>query len=304
MSTLEFVKYYVNLLIIQYAGKPKAEGTVKTNITPVLMPQTSVQKITFSSAPSQGYFVLSWNGEDSYPIAWDDSASDIQASLRVITGLEQILVTGEISDLTLAITFVGVDEVAELLVVEDNTLEVSISIKETDLILPLAIESGFNLTGDETAVGAQLDILGKYAGVTRVGQTNTSSIILDDDDYLSLIKMKIITNSSGSSLATIQELIHGFFEGNMLVFDYQNMKMTYFVSYGVGSRELIDMFLLQGLLPKPMGVQVNAIIYAPSVNNFFGFRTYEFPAPLEVSPFNTYADYQLDFPWLSYAYSF
>jgi hypothetical protein len=168
--------------------------------------------------------------------------------------------------------------------------------------LPTQVLNGFNLLGDDTAVGIQLDILGKYAGVVRTGYTFSGPITLNDADFLSLIKMATVQNSAGSSLADIQNLLVTFFPGQILVFDYQNMQMSYLVSTDLGSQQLLQLFILQGLLPKPMGVQLSLIIYAPDVTNFFGFRTY----PLNSAnnkPFNSYADYQMDWPWLSYAYA-
>ena len=37
MTTAEIIAYYVNLLILQYAGKPKAAATVAATITPIVM---------------------------------------------------------------------------------------------------------------------------------------------------------------------------------------------------------------------------------------------------------------------------
>lgn len=166
--------------------------------------------------------------------------------------------------------------------------------------LPLAVQNGFNLMGDNVAIGKQLDILGKYVGVTRSGHGFTTSITLDDENFLSLIKMAISINSSGSSLYDIQNILFQFFPGQILVFDYQNMHMSYLIDEDVGSQELIQMFIVQNLLPKPMGVQIALVIYAPDIDNFFGFRTYELPG-FNVSPFNSYDDYQMDAPWLSYS---
>ena len=171
----------------------------------------------------------------------------------------------------------------------------------TDITLPLAVQNAFNLTGPSPAVGAQLDILGKYAGVTRTGYGfNGSPITLDDADFLTLIQMAIAKNNAGSSLSVIQALIHQFFPGEMLVFDYANMQMSYLVNSSIGSANLVQpFFVTEGLLPKPMTVQLAVVIYAPIINAFFGFRTYDLPAT-NSSPFNTYDSYNMGAPWLSY----
>lgn len=167
--------------------------------------------------------------------------------------------------------------------------------------LPVSVQDAFNLIeGTTIAVGDQLDILGKYAGVTRSGQGFFAPITLDDADFISLIRIAIVQNSSGSSLATIQQNLFDFFAGGMLVFDYKDMSMTYYISSTVGSIDLVQLFVTEGLLPRPMAVFVNIIIYAPVIDKFFSFRTYDLPVT-NGEPFNDYADYQEDWPWLSYA---
>lgn len=305
MNTRELIDYYANLLILQYVGKARAYATIQTLVNPVVMPQVSTQEITFVLAPTSGTFVLSYDGVSSAAINWNDSAGTIQTKLQAIAGLESVTVSGAISDLSLIITFVDVPPPALILVLESNTLlnsgdSVGVTITETDETLPIAVQNSFNVTGTDYARGVQLDVIGKYAGVTRTGSGFTAPITLDDADFISLIQVAIIKNSAGSSLATIQELLHQFFPDQILVFDYQNMQMSYLVSTSVGSPELIQLFITEGLLPEPMGVGISLIIYAPVINMFFGFRTYSAPA-FNSTPFNDYADYQTDWPWLSYA---
>ncbi len=304
-TPLDLVEYYAGLLILQYIGKAKASATIETFVTPTIMPQVSVQTISFALAPTVGHFVVSWDGVSSASINWNDAVGTVQTKLQAITGLGSVTVAGSISGLELTVTFTDVDGVAVLLVLESTTLlatatPVTPTIAETDVTLPFAVQDAFNLTGDNTAVGDQLDTLGKYAGVTRTGAGFTTQITLDDADFLSLIRMAILANNGGSSLYDIQALLAEFFPGEMLVFDYKNMHMSYIISTTVGSQELVQLFVTEGLLPKPMGVQVTSIIYVPSVGSLFGFRTYEFPA-FSVEPFNDYAAYQTDWPWVSYA---
>lgn len=165
--------------------------------------------------------------------------------------------------------------------------------------LPTQVQNGFNLTGDSVAVGKQLDILGKYAGVTRSGNGFIGPITLDDDDFLSLIQMGIIRNNSGSSLEDIESLLYQFFPGEIFIVDYQNMRISYLMDSDVGSQDLAQLFVTEGLLPKPMGVQLASLIYGPVLDRFFGFRTYDFANPKAVG-FNTYDDFDDTKLWLSY----
>jgi hypothetical protein len=162
--------------------------------------------------------------------------------------------------------------------------------------LPTQVMNAYNLIGTEPAEGVQLDVLGKYAGVRRTG----SGITLDDTNFLSLIRMAIARNNSGSSLADIQNILNTFFPGQVIAFDYQNMHMSYLISSAVGNQDLIKLFISEGLLPKPMGVALSVIIYAPVISMFFGFCQYDVPVNPFATPYNSYADYQTDWPWMSY----
>jgi hypothetical protein len=134
--------------------------------------------------------------------------------------------------------------------------------------LPLLVQNAFNMDG--TAVGVQLDVLGKYAGVTRNGYGLTGQpITLNDADFFTFIKLAILTNSAGSDLGTIQNLLHIFFPGELFVFDHKEMRMSYLINSTIGSQNLVQLFITEGLLPKPMAVQLAAPIYAPALK-FFG----------------------------------
>lgn len=304
-ATQALVNYYADLLILQYLQKAKAYATIQTLATPTILPQTTVQTIVFSLAPTSGTFVLSWNGIATTAINWNDSAAIIQTALRLITGLSSITVMGSIASLTLTITFTDVPPIAPLLVLGSSSLVngptvVTSSIDQIDATLPLAVQNAFNLIGPDFAQGVQLDILGKYVGAFRTGTVNGLPITLSDADFLSLIQFAIIRNRAESSLATIQDLLFQFFPGEVLVFDYANMQMSYLISSAIGSQDLVRLLVQEGLLPKPMAVALAVVVYAPVVTTFFGFRTYDLPAA-NSKPFNTYDVYDTSSPWLSYS---
>ncbi len=307
MNTNELINYYPNLLIMQYLGKAKAYATIQTLAAMVVMPQTTVETLVFSSVPTAGTFSLSYDDVVGGPFTSSATAADIQTGLRLIAGLEDITVSGSYAE-GFTITLVGLSRPTELFEVSANTMTdvgldaVSITVSETDLTLPLAVENGFNLTGDNIAIGAQLDILGKYAGVPRTGPGFTTVITLDDADYLQLIRMAIALNTAGSSLLDIQTFLNQFFPDQIYVFDFKTMVMAYVISSDVGGQDLIQRFVAGGYLPRPMAVLLPYIIYIPSIDNAYGFRTYEYQNP-NISGFNSYVDYQLDAPWISYANS-
>lgn len=166
-------------------------------------------------------------------------------------------------------------------------------------LLPNQVENGFQIG---TAVGVQLDTLGKYAGVTRSGFGPNGPITLNDSDFTKFIQLAIVENSMNASLASIQTLLHTYFDNEIFVFDYLNMRISYFLASDAISLDLATLFITEGLLPKPLGVQLSSTIYAPIVtlDTFFGCRTYLAPAPFGESPLNSYVDYMTDYPFLTY----
>lgn len=162
--------------------------------------------------------------------------------------------------------------------------------------LPTQVQDAFD---PATAVGDQLDVIGKYVGVSRVGNTLNGPITLTDDDYRQLIKMVIIKNNSGSSLSTIQSLLSANFPGNIFVSDNQTMGLNYVLVNSLGTDDLLEIIVTGGYLPKPMGVQVSATIVPDFQFPVFKFRDYN--NPTDGSPLNNYNSYQLTYPWLSYA---
>lgn len=162
--------------------------------------------------------------------------------------------------------------------------------------IPLDVQDAFDL---DTAEGVQLDVLGKYVGVTRFGYSDGVRVELSDADYRTLMRLVVIKNNSGSSLATINALLSANFPNSIRVSDSQSMTLNYLVAETIGSPALLDIIISGGYLPKPMGVQIS-VTEVPSLDiNYFGFRNYT-TYPAGISPYNSYPFYQTTFPWLTY----
>lgn len=185
------------------------------------------------------------------------------------------------------------------------------------------VRDGYSI---DTAVGAQLDIIGKYVGINRFykdqslhdffaftnysevvipddefgfatyatydtvfynGTLNYNSILvkdfsLNDDDYRTLIKLKIIQNNSNHSHKSIDDGIYRIF-GNTVRPDSQGgMHMFYFVPANLS--QLINAAIIKEVLPRPMGVQ---LVLIQQSNTFFGLATYAGITPL-VTGFTDY----------------
>lgn len=309
MNCEELIDYYANLLILQYLGKPKAFATIETLANPVIICQldNTIQTLSFDGVPASGNFSLAYGATISISINWNASNDDIFAAINdVVSPSTVISVTGSLASQNLIIQLTNTAS-TELLTVNSNTLmtsapaaiAVSISGNVDQGPLALSVQNAFNLVGPSPATGVQLDVLGKYAGVSRNVYSFSGPVTLDDSDFLSFIQMAIAQNGAGSSLADIENLLNTFFPGVFLVYDYANMHMDYWFSAAIGSRILAEAFVTGGRLPKPMGVQLGVTIYVPDVHRVFGFRTYTTEA-INSTPFNSYTDYDTDTHWLSY----
>lgn len=164
--------------------------------------------------------------------------------------------------------------------------------------LPAQVRDGFQIG---SAVGAQLDIIGKYVGVTRSGRGFTGPVVLSDADFTKLIKLKIIENNADAALATIQDLLNKFIPNAIMVFDTKSMHMNYWFNPNFGSLGLAELIVTEDLLPKPMGVSVGSVVYAPFTTKFFACRTTYGPN-IHGQGFNLTTDYKLTDPWINASY--
>lgn len=160
--------------------------------------------------------------------------------------------------------------------------------------LPTAVMNAYDLS---TAVGVQLDVLGKYVGASRMGVANGLAITLDDTDYRTLIKLKLVQNNSGSSLAEIQSQLASAFPGQIFISDSTDMSLNYLIIETLGSQDLLDIIVTGGYLPRPMAVAVSVVV-VPSIDfPFFAFYKSSNPSAV-ISGFNFYGFYDLHTPWL------
>lgn len=194
----------------------------------------------------------------------------------------------------------------------------------------LDIQNAYDI---DTAVGVQLDVIGKYAGVDRFykgqdlqgffsfidysqvnsppitaigfsdyseypskpgkwliySQVLSSSLALDDEDFRTLIKLKIIENNSNFSHKEIDDEIFNAFGLDLIPDSMGNMTMNYFVNANAAA--IIMVAAQKGLLPKPIAVGIRYII--PQYRPFFGFATYAGLSPL-ITGFTDYADYGIE----------
>ena len=115
----------------------------------------------------------------------------------------------------------------------------------------------------DTAVGVQLDTLGKYVGVDR-----TSLVSQTDNNMRFMIKMKIIQNVSDHSYKSLDDYYKLFFDDQVEIYDNQDMTISLYFPLTI--LDLMMQALNTNSLPRPLGVAI--ILYAIiNPNGTFGF---------------------------------
>lgn len=124
----------------------------------------------------------------------------------------------------------------------------------------------------DTAVGVQLDILGKYIGATRTqGGQNPA---LDDTSYRVVLKTKIAQNGGNQTDKSIDDFIWMFFEntgtGLPRIWWVDNLDMTITYYCSLFDKATMDYASINNLLPRPAGVAtiINALL---NPNGDFGY---------------------------------
>jgi hypothetical protein len=118
------------------------------------------------------------------------------------------------------------------------------------------LDEAFDL---DNAVGAQLDVIGEYAGVKRLltFQSKFEPPLLTDEYYRVLIRAKIFLNHWDGAIKGIHDVWNNIFpDYELQVVDNQDMTMKVVVSR---VRTVFEEELIQRgyITPKPMGVLVN-----------------------------------------------
>lgn len=131
------------------------------------------------------------------------------------------------------------------------------------------ITSAFDI---DTAVGVQLDTLGKILGVDRklsFEPTNGEST-MNDDYYRMCLKAAIAKNTWKGTRTSLEEMLEWAFPDSVfIVNDNQDMSMD--VVYVTGSTDQYLLELLQNgyIIPKPEGVNIN---YSTTSSEVFGWN--------------------------------
>lgn len=121
----------------------------------------------------------------------------------------------------------------------------------------LDLPEAYNL---DTAIGVQLDAIGKILGLPRYN--------FNDDQYRIMLNLKVVTNNGGVTMKDIDDVLYDFFGKSIVCHNNQDMSLTYIVFPEY--EPLIPVFH-ERLLPAPLGVGVNIVVSLDLPELIFGF---------------------------------
>lgn len=99
-----------------------------------------------------------------------------------------------------------------------------------------------------------------------------SEIYLTDDEYRSMLKIKMFINTMDNSLKAIDDFLYDLYGTEVYVKDFQTMNIAYFST----DRYLYSVRLARDLsiLPRPMSVGIMGIYTIAEWNNFVDYYNY------------------------------
>lgn len=139
----------------------------------VILMTTATQTLALSGVAASGAFTVAFDGNTSASIVYTSTASQIQAILRSVPGLEQVVVTGSIAGQSLVVKMNGVYGAApDLFTFPANTLQTSGITSIT--ITPTISTAGESIAGAITRTSTLVQYFGILVDETLavIGQTD------------------------------------------------------------------------------------------------------------------------------------
>lgn len=116
----------------------------------------------------------------------------------------------------------------------------------------------------DVAVTTQLDQVGQWVGFGRyIFVPTLGTVTLDDDNYRTLLRAKILANHWDGQNASLQVILASLFPGTgvtLFAVDNQDMSMDIYVTGGSITPTQLALIKSGLLIPKPEGVRINGVI--------------------------------------------
>jgi len=160
------------------------------------------QLMILSGVPASGTFKLSYNGNLTASINWNDSVSTIQTKLQAVSGLSSALVTGSLASQQLTIDLSGVGGVLALIFATNNSLQTSAPAAITfsydygleNILAPSSKQNQFIISDDNIIILAM--ILSQDVSSVGVGESVQFTGLGGYGTYVYSFQ----TNNSGGSI--------------------------------------------------------------------------------------------------------
>lgn len=173
----------------------------------IILMKVSVWNLAFSGIAASGTFVVTYNGNSSAAINWDDSSIAIQAKIQAVPGLSQVQVTGNIINLSLNIALRGVYGAGLAVTTGSDTLATS---------APAAITIAVTNPTVGNTIGAQVSAslaIVQFFGVLINESCGTGQVIPTADAQalaailLPLLKIGFLVTNSQSDLTAVSGIV-------------------------------------------------------------------------------------------------
>jgi len=96
----------------------------------------------------------------------------------------------------------------------------------------------------------------------------SQQITLSDAEYRTILKLKIVQNTSNHSVGDINSAIYAFFGLDVIPFSYGDMEMVYLIPNELSP--IIEVAIQKQVLPRPMGVGLTIITESPGTLLAYG----------------------------------
>lgn len=287
--------------------------------------------LTFGGVAASGTFEVTYKGNSSVAINWNDTASEIQAKLQAVPGLDSIKVTGTISGESLVLDDSGIYGANPTITISNNTLATGGSSAVS--ITPSTTTAGETLSAAITRTAGLVQYFGILITATadEMGQTD---VLAAAGTVQALVKMFFIPTFTESLIqegGTLYLVMTGLFTQTRGLYygdntDYGINAMLFAAAYAgfglsvdfTGSNTTITMNFkgLNTIQPDPSMTQTiyneaqaaGTDIYASiqgvpkcvsfGANNFFDqvYNLLAFVAGLQVAGFNYLAEASTKIP--------
>lgn len=226
---------------------------------------TEVQNLALSGVPASGSFTLTYLGNPTAAINWDDTASAIQTKMRAVSGLEKVVVTGTLASQSVNVAFKGVSGNPANLTVGGVGLQTAGSSSIT--ITPTATITGETLAAAivrteslvqyfglmVNAIPSQVDMLAAAAAVQALNKiaffVSNDSAAVEVGGYLDLLRTGSLTQSRGLfyGASTVTDAL-----GMMAAYAGRGLSTNFSGSNTTSTMHLKD---LAGVQPDPVMTQ-------------------------------------------------